>query len=177
MFSGYVLPDTEPTVGFYSSVTGLCCYAGYLDKESEERGYDVFFAYLFDANGNPVAWSKFTGTCCLSDLTERGCAFRFDYLYGDAEAFGVVMESTNYSANYEGIANPEEFFKDMAFALESNENLFYNNNLAAIFAGEWVVDNCFPDSGTWLNKETYDKIKEEVDAWPDWKKQAYSFLG
>lgn len=28
----------------------------------------------------------------------------------------------------------------------------------------------------WFSRETYESIKAEIDAWPDWKKQAYGVL-
>lgn len=30
---------------------------------------------------------------------------------------------------------------------------------------------------SWMDEETYRRIKKEVDAWPEWKKAAYRQLG
>lgn len=29
---------------------------------------------------------------------------------------------------------------------------------------------------TWLNQETYEKVKREVESWPEWKRKAYDDL-
>ena len=34
----------------------------------------------------------------------------------------------------------------------------------------------FAPDDNWLNADLYDRIKNEVDAWPDWKKQAFNVI-
>ena len=173
----YLQPDATRPIGFWSETTGHACYAGFLEGESEEKGYYNWFAYVFDADGNPVAWAQVHSIDDLADLVERGCSYRFDYLYGDAGVFGHTVYDLRDTSKYEEIEEPAYYFADMASALESDEELFFDENLLVISAGEWLIDdNPFPDPAGWLNRETYEKVKAEVDSWPDWKKEAYGMM-
>ena len=128
------------------------------------------------STGFPIAWARFHGVDALHELCEPRCAYRFDYLYGDGEIFAEVCNSTNYTANYEKIEDPDSYFSDWTAQLEGDEALFFDDNLLVISDGQWVSEFCFPDPTAWLNKETYTSRKEEIDAWSEWKRQAYRDL-
>lgn len=169
----YMKADATQPIGFWSHTTGYACYAGYLEEESNAAEYAKWFVYVFDGVGTPIAWARVQSIDDLTDLVERGCTYRFDYLYGDAEAFGYTVDDLRFTEKYDEIDDPETDFYDAARKLEEDQELYWDEDRLAIADGNWVVENVFPDPAGWLDSEYAARIEEEVSGWPEWKKQAY----